>query len=215
MGRAALASRLPAAANDSKSRTSLCMRSMPRACKVVRMSRCNPTVRRSLIPPAGRCGLPVLSAGYASSGARAEKNCGRCMPWAQFLSAAFGSALLQGFATQCPVAYPHADTDLYVQLKHDVKHLHGSAQTALCPTSTQPRVTSFHHLAVAELSNSMVFEAISTLGRRCLSPQATGATGVSPRPAPLADSAPVVPGFLDAARRAARERLAAGHESDP
>lgn len=31
----------------------------------------------------------------------------------------------------------------------------------------------------------------------------------------LADSAPVVPDFLDAARRASRERLAAGNEPDP
>jgi putative glutamine amidotransferase len=44
---------------------------------------------------------------------------------AQLLNVAFGGALYQDIATQCPDAHAHVDTQLYDRLEHDVTFLQG------------------------------------------------------------------------------------------
>lgn len=143
---------------------------------------------------------------------------------AQLLNVAFGGTLYQDIAMQCPAAHAHVDTDLYDQLEHDVTFLQGSALTRLYPTSSQLRVTSIHHQAVAELGKGMVVEAVSTLDGLVEAIRWTGdayARGVQWHPEfhhgrdSLADSSPIMLDFLHASRSAALERLAAGLEPDP
>ena len=143
---------------------------------------------------------------------------------AQLLNVAFGGTLYQDIATQCLAAHPHVDTELYDQLEHDVTFLQGSALTALYPTSSQLRVTSIHHQAVAVLGKGVEVEAVSTLDGLVEAIRWTGdayARGVQWHPEfhhdrhALADSSPIMLDFLQASRAAALERLAAGLEPDP
>lgn len=143
---------------------------------------------------------------------------------AQLLNVAFGGTLYQDIATQCPAAHAHVDTDLYDQLEHDVTFLQGSQLTRLYPRSSQLRVTSIHHQAVADLGKGMVVEAVSTLDGMvealCWSGDAY-ARGVQWHPEfhhgrhSLADSSPIMLDFLHASRAAALLRLAEGREPDP
>jgi putative glutamine amidotransferase len=143
---------------------------------------------------------------------------------AQLLNVAFGGTLYQDIATQCPAAHAHVDTDLYDQLEHNVTFLQGSQLTDLYPKSSQLRVTSIHHQAVAQLGKGMVVEAVSTLDGLVEAIRWTGdayAHGVQWHPEfhhgrdALADSSPIMLDFLQASRTAALQRLDAGMEPDP
>jgi len=143
---------------------------------------------------------------------------------AQLLNVAFGGTLYQDIPTQCPAAHAHVDTDLYDQLEHNVTFLQGSQLTDLYPTSSQLRVTSIHHQAVAQLGKGMVVEAVSTLDGLVEAIRWTGdayARGVQWHPEfhhgrdALADSSPIMLDFLQASRTAALLRLDEGLEPDP
>jgi len=143
---------------------------------------------------------------------------------AQLLNVAFGGTLYQDIPTQCPAAHAHVDTDLYDQLEHNVTFLQGSQLTDLYPKSSQLRVTSIHHQAVAQLGKGMVVEAVSTLDGLVEAIRWTGdayARGVQWHPEfhhgrdALADSSPIMLDFLQASRTAALQRLDAGMEPDP
>ena len=143
---------------------------------------------------------------------------------AQLLNVAFGGTLFQDIATQCPAAHEHVDVDLYDQFEHDVTFIQGSALTDLYPKSTQLRVTSIHHQAVADLGKGIVVEAVSSLDGLVEAIRWTGeayARGVQWHPEfhhgrhALVDSSPIMLDFLEASRAAALERLASGHEPDP
>lgn len=143
---------------------------------------------------------------------------------AQLLNVAFGGTLFQDIATQCPAAHEHVDVELYDQFEHDVTFIQGSALTELYPTSSQLRVTSIHHQAVAELGKGIVVEAVSTLDGLVEAIRWTGdayARGVQWHPEfhqgrqALVDSSPIMLDFLEASRAEAMRRFDAGQELDP
>lgn len=143
---------------------------------------------------------------------------------AQLLNVAFGGTLYQDIATQCPSAHEHIDVDLYDQFEHDVTFIQGSPLAELYPKSTQLRVTSIHHQAVAELGKSIEVEAVSTLDGLVEAFRWNGdayARGVQWHPEfhhdrhALADSSPIMLDFLRASRVEALRRFDAGLELDP
>lgn len=143
---------------------------------------------------------------------------------AQLLNVAFGGTLYQDIATQCPSAHEHIDVDLYDQFEHDVTFIQGSPLAELYPKSTQLRVTSIHHQAVAELGKGIEVEAVSTLDGLVEAFRWNGdayARGVQWHPEfhhdrhALADSSPIMLDFLRASRVEALRRFDAGLELDP
>lgn len=143
---------------------------------------------------------------------------------AQLLNVAFGGTLFQDIATQCPAAHEHVDVELYDQFEHDVTFIQGSALTELYPKSTQLRVTSIHHQAVADLGKGIVVEAVSSLDGLVEAIRWTGeayARGVQWHPEfhqgrhALIDSSPIMLDFLEASRAEAMRRFDAGLELDP
>ncbi|MDY0745884.1 type 1 glutamine amidotransferase [Paucibacter sp. R3-3] len=131
----------------------------------------------------------------------------------QLINVAYGGSLYQDIATQLAEAKAHVDAELYDQHHHDIVFEPGSRLGELYTGYNGGRVTSIHHQAVDRLGGDLVVEARATEDGMVEAIRATGScfvAGVQWHPEfhainpELLSGEPLMNGFLDCARAAAR-----------